>query len=225
MITVDVWRVHPVCLDLLLLPLFCTKYYTLLLQQHGMSCECSHFCSCSYVTLCNTNCVSCLYFRCSPISDHLWWLWRILTGCSSGFCHNLQVQWNLKSHLICFQWGFIHVAQSVEHCTCITEVMGSNPVGASEFFRGFICNCLSYFTTVKISFTSILYLQFTHMIFILYTSWGSFNCDWNKHGWTLKRVYCVFLSLFLSQSEWGVVLESQHLLFLPNPASMSMSCH
>ena len=48
--------------------------------------------------------------------------------------------------------------------------MGSNPVGASEFFLGFLCNCLSYFTTAKISFTSILYPQFTHMIFIVYTS-------------------------------------------------------
>ena len=30
--------------------------------------------------------------------------------------------------------------------------LGANPVEASEFFLGFICNCLSYFTTVKISF-------------------------------------------------------------------------
>ena len=36
----------------------------------------------------------------------------------------------------------------------IAKVMGLNPVGASEFFLGFICNCLSYFTTAKISFTS-----------------------------------------------------------------------
>ena len=48
--------------------------------------------------------------------------------------------------------------------------MGSNPVGASEFFLGFISNCLSYFTTAKLSFTSILYPQFTHMIFTIYTS-------------------------------------------------------
>ena len=45
----------------------------------------------------------------------------------------------------------------VEHHTGIAEVMGSNPVGASEFFLGFICNCLSCFTTAKISFTSIIY--------------------------------------------------------------------
>ena len=36
--------------------------------------------------------------------------------------------------------------------------------------RCFLCNCLSYFTTAKISFTSILYPQFTHMIFIIYNS-------------------------------------------------------
>ena len=39
-----------------------------------------------------------------------------------------------------------------------------------EFFLGFMCNCLSYFTTANISFMSILYPQFTHMIFIRYTS-------------------------------------------------------
>ena len=41
-----------------------------------------------------------------------------------------------------------------DYCTGIMEVMGSNPVGASEYFLGFICNCLSYFTSAKISFTS-----------------------------------------------------------------------
>ena len=35
---------------------------------------------------------------------------------------------------------------------------------------GLYFNCSSYFTTTKISFTSILYPQFTHMIFIIYTS-------------------------------------------------------
>ena len=51
----------------------------------------------------------------------------------------------------------------------------SNPVGVSEFVLGFICDCLSYFTTVKISFISILYPQFTHMIFIIYTPRNSRN--------------------------------------------------
>ena len=45
-----------------------------------------------------------------------------------------------------------------------------SPVGASEFVMDFICSCASYFTTAKISFNSILYLQVTHMIFIIYTS-------------------------------------------------------
>ena len=72
---------------------------------------------------------------------------------------------------------YVYHSQSVEHRTGITEVMGSNPVETSEFFLGFICNCLSYFTTAKISFTSILYPQFTHMIFIIYTSHHScFGC-------------------------------------------------
>ena len=32
------------------------------------------------------------------------------------------------------------IAQLVEHRNGIAEVMGSNPVGASEFFLGFISN-------------------------------------------------------------------------------------
>ena len=52
--------------------------------------------------------------------------------------------YKLNSHLTCFRRGFI--AQSVDHRTGIAEVMG----------LGFICNCLSYFTTAKISFTSNL---------------------------------------------------------------------
>ena len=55
--------------------------------------------------------------------------------------------------MTCSHGGFI--AQSVEHRTGIAEVMGSNPVGASDFFLGFLCDCLSYFTTAKITFTSI----------------------------------------------------------------------
>ena len=50
-----------------------------------------------------------------------------------------------NSQLTCSRGGFI--AQSLEHRPGIAEVMGSNPVGASEYFLGFLCNCLSYFTT------------------------------------------------------------------------------
>ena len=61
-------------------------------------------------------------------------------------------EYKSNSHLTCLRRGFI--AQSVEHRTGIAEVMGSNPVG--YFFPRFICNCLSCFTTAKISLTSIL---------------------------------------------------------------------
>ena len=44
------------------------------------------------------------------------------------------------------------------------------PLEPQNFVLGFICYC----TTAKISFTSILYPQFTHMIFIIYTS---HNCN------------------------------------------------
>ena len=60
----------------------------------------------------------------------------------------------LNSLLTYFQKGFI--AQSVEQCTGIVEVMGSNLIKASDFFLGFLCNCLSCFTNAKITFTSIL---------------------------------------------------------------------
>ena len=70
--------------------------------------------------------------------------------------------YKLNSHLTCFQWGFI--AQLVEHCTGIVEDMGPNPVGASEFFLGFICNCLSYFITVLWGSLSLVISFFTHCI-------------------------------------------------------------
>ena len=64
--------------------------------------------------------------------------------------------YKLNLHLTCFRQGFI--PQSVEHHTGIAEVLGSNPVGASEFFLGFICNCSSYFTTARSTFTPNLFL-------------------------------------------------------------------
>ena len=60
----------------------------------------------------------------------------------------------------------------------------SNPVGTSEFILDFISNCLSYFTTAKISFTSIFYPQFTHMVFIIYTITKRYfhNVKFNMHA-------------------------------------------
>ena len=64
--------------------------------------------------------------------------------------------------MTCFQQGFI--AQLVEHHNGITEVMGSNPVRASEFFLGFICNCFSYYITVRITFTRMYVMCFFFFI-------------------------------------------------------------
>ena len=47
--------------------------------------------------------------------------------------------YKLNSYLTCFHQGFI--AQLAEHHTSIVEVMGLNPVGASEFFLSFLYNC------------------------------------------------------------------------------------
>ena len=69
-------------------------------------------------------------------------------------CHSL--------HITAINWTCTWPASSevVEHCTGIAEVMRSNPVGASQFFLGFI-NCLSYVTRSKISFAfQLLYLAF-----------------------------------------------------------------
>ena len=56
--------------------------------------------------------------------------------------------YKLNSHVTCFRPGFI--AQPVENRTGVAEAMGSNPIGASIFYLGFIRNCLSYFITAKI---------------------------------------------------------------------------
>ena len=53
-------------------------------------------------------------------------------------CEATELNQKLNLLFTCFQQGF--TAQLVEHRTGIAEVMGSNPVGASEFFLGFLCN-------------------------------------------------------------------------------------
>ena len=51
----------------------------------------------------------------------------------------------------------LRIKNRSEHRTGIAEVMGSIPVGASEFFPlRFLCNCLSYYINAKITFTSII---------------------------------------------------------------------
>ena len=73
-------------------------------------------------------------------------------------CHSPSYNgYKLNSHLTCFQRGF--KAQLVEHSTSIAELMGSNPIEASDFFLGFVYNCLSCFTTATITFTYILFIH------------------------------------------------------------------
>ena len=70
--------------------------------------------------------------------------------------------------------GFI--AQLVEHCTGIAEVMGSNPVEALIFFRLLLSSCLNW----KIhcddhsSLSSITAVQMYELLHIYFTS-GNFN--------------------------------------------------
>ena len=135
-------------------------------------------------------------------------LYYIIT-CTS--CHSL--------HITGINWtrtwpasGKASIAQSVKHRIGIAEVMGLNPLGASEFFLGYICNCLSYFKTAKISFISILYLQFTHMIFIMYTSSWSFVGQF----WTLSQTILLWSIVALKNiiSVWcGWTSHPIHLLY------------
>ena len=67
--------------------------------------------------------------------------------------------------------GFI--AQLVEHCTSIAEVMGSNPVEALVFFRLLLSNCLNGKFTAMIILHFDLQPQFKYMnyfIIIYFTS-------------------------------------------------------
>ena len=67
-------------------------------------------------------------------------------------------------------WSVVRFLWISRNNNCITY-----PVGASEFFLGFICIYLSYFTTARITFTCILYPQCTPMIFFIYTSYHSLH--------------------------------------------------
>ena len=90
------------------------------------------------------------YFNTFYIYKWKWFsqLWSALIwslSCTQFMSLSSYNGYTLNLHLTCFQRGFI--AQPLEHCTGIVEVMGSNPVWV------FICNCLSYFITARITFT------------------------------------------------------------------------
>ena len=85
----------------------------------------------------------------------------------------------LNSCLTCFKQGFI--AQSVEHCTGIT---GLHRIGASEFWGGFICNCLSYFITARITVIALSdiwkYMTFIFVLFTMCLSHAIHVCVWTS---------------------------------------------
>ena len=65
-------------------------------------------------------------------------------------------------------WSICGVKRGIHYTT--KDMLFNYNIEVKEIFAVVkFCYCLSYFTTAKISFTSILYLQFTHMIFIIYT--------------------------------------------------------
>ena len=70
--------------------------------------------------------------------------------------------------------------ENLTNHTDTVEVIGSNPVGASEFFLGFICN----FTTAKISFTSIHFcsLSAVHSYYLYHIHFTSYRpCYWPSY--------------------------------------------
>ena len=98
------------------------------------------------------------------------------------------------SHLTCFLRGFI--AQSVDwHRTGIAEIMGPNPVEASEFFLGFICNCLSYFTTAKITFPVLFFIRSSLIWSLSYTPHHIITSQKSLINLSLLTLTCYYLVL------------------------------
>ena len=106
--------------------------------------------------------------------------------------------------------------------------MGSNPVEASDFFLGFLCNCLSYFTTAKITFTSNS-LSALHMIkhyHILYSNIKTPERVTNQKRNCCKRkqnnVFCKVINLlYFSEARWSFT-DSRRMkwLFCLGPRSL-----
>ena len=68
--------------------------------------------------------------------------------------------------------------------------------------KGFICDCLSYFTTAKISFTSIFYPQFTHIHDLYHIHFHEVNCC-NTFQEILTLIYLLILLTFSNSTVYG----------------------
>ena len=76
-------------------------------------------------------------------------------------------------HYYCNYWKWKWSSQLWSNLSsCKESLMGLwPPCWSLWIFSGLHCNCLSYFTTAKITFTSTHYLQFICMIYITCTSY------------------------------------------------------
>ena len=88
----------------------------------------------------------------------IWELFLYLQ-CTYDLCHSL--------HVTGINWSCTWPASNelVEGCPVLGGAHGSESHWSLRIFLGFICNCLSYFTTAKITFTCILYLQCTYSVY------------------------------------------------------------
>ena len=135
-------------------------------------------------------------------------------------------RYKLNSQLTCSRGGFI--AQLVEHRTSIAEVMGSNPIGASDFFLGFLCTCLSYFTTAKITFTCIPVCWCEGLSLELFNYNAARQHNFQFNSFILSIVLIHFYRMLMKWEEasqqgrrwlWCVCCQRNHNLWLSRYAS------
>ena len=118
--------------------------------------------------------------------------------------------YKLNSHLTCFQRGFI--AQSVKHRTGIAEVMGSNSVGASGFFLGFICNVGVAVVVVVVVVVSISVIFSVSVCLSLSISASVCHCPWRIHASHLPPCQCKLATISFSVLAF-VLTENESPLF------------
>ena len=113
-------------------------------------------------------------------------------------------------HTIDINWTRTCLLTARLHRTGIAEVMGSNPVGASESFLGFICNCFTktdrnvcikttFQTSTSISITQHNYLNDLHVT----CRYPAFELELHHDELLYRRPLCAVLV-----EDWAVICES-----------------
>ena len=77
-----------------------------------------------------------------------------------------------------------------------------------RLFLGFLSNCLSCFTTMKITFTSILYPQFIYMIYSIYF----YAYHFRKNGESRKKLKTAKVHVCSSEKSNLVAVEMLEIL-------------